>query len=69
MTGISSLKQEAERAKEELGWTYKTKDLGDANLVLGIWIDRDKDARMISISQCAYLKQVLEHFSMTDCNL
>ena len=68
MTGISSSKQEAERAKEELGWMYETKDLGDANLVLGIRIDRDRDAGMISISQRAYLEWVLERFSMTDCN-
>ena len=67
-TGISSLKQEAERAKEELGWTYETKDLGDAKLVLGIWIDRDRDTGTISISQHAYLERVLEHFGMTDCN-
>ena len=40
-TGISSSKEEAKRVKDELGWTYETKDLGDANLVLGIMIDRD----------------------------
>ena len=39
--GISSSKEEAKRAKDKLGWTYETKDLGDANLVLGIRIDRD----------------------------
>ena len=68
MTGISSSRQEAERAKEELGWTCETKYLGDANLVLGIQIDRDRDAGTISISQHVYLEQVLQHFSMTDCN-
>ena len=40
-TGISSSKEEAKRAKDELGWTYETKDLGDANLVLGIRINRN----------------------------
>ena len=66
--GISSLKEEAKRAKEELGWQYETKDLGDANLVLGICIDRNRDAGTISISQRAYLERVLEHFNMMDCN-
>ena len=61
-------KEEVNRAKEELGWKYKTKDLGDANLVLGIHIDRNRDTGTISISQHAYLKQVLEHFSKIDCN-
>ena len=55
-TGISSSKEEANRVKEELGWKYKTKDLGDANLVLGIHINRNRDAGTISISQHAYLK-------------
>ena len=67
-TGILSTRQEAERAKEELGWMYETKDLGDANLVLGIHIDRDRDAGTISISQHAYLERVLEGFDMMDCN-
>ena len=49
-TGISSSKEEAKRAKEELGWQYETKDLGDANLVLGIHINRNRDAGTISIS-------------------
>ena len=55
-TGISPSKEEANRAKEELGWKYETKDLGDTNLVLGIHIDRNRDAGMISISQHAYLE-------------
>ena len=49
-TGISSSKEEAKRVKDELGWTYETKDLGDANLVLGIRIDRDRQVGTISIS-------------------
>ena len=56
MTGILSTKEGAEKMKAELGWRYKTKDLGEASLVLGIKIERDRKAGMISISQCAYLK-------------
>ena len=67
-TGISSSKEEANRVKEELGWKYETKDLGDTNLVLGICINRNRDTGMISISQHAYLERVLECFSMIDCN-
>jgi len=67
-TSISSSKKEAERAKEELGWKYKTKDLGNANYILGIRIDREREAGTISISQHAYLECVLECFSMMDCN-
>ena len=56
MTGISSLKEEAARAKEELGSKYETKDLGEASFVLGIWIDRDREAGTICLSQRVYLE-------------
>jgi hypothetical protein len=66
--GISSTTAGAEVAREELGWKYKVKDLGEASLVLGICIDRNRDARTITISQCAYLKRVLTCYGMTECN-
>lgn len=62
------MKEGAERAKAELGRSYKIKDLGEANLVLGIEIERDRQAGTISISQYAYLKCVFDCFGMTDCN-
>jgi Reverse transcriptase (RNA-dependent DNA polymerase) len=67
-TGISSSPEEAERAKEELGWRYEVKDLGEANMILEIHVERDRAAGTISISQRAYLEWVLKRFGMTDCN-
>ena len=67
-TGISSSCEEAERAKEELGWHYEVKDLGEANMILGIHVKHNRSAGTISISQCAYLEQVLKHFGISDCN-
>lgn len=67
-TGISSSHDEAERVKDELGWNYEVKDLGEANMILGIHVERDRSAGTISISQRAYLERVLKHFGMTDCN-
>ena len=64
-TGISSSKEEAERAKDELGWHYKVKDLGEAHMILGIHIERDRQAGTISISQHAYLEWVLKCFRMS----
>ena len=61
MTGISTTKEGAERVKAELGQRFKTKDLGEASLVLGIKIEQNRNARTISISQHAYLECVLEH--------
>jgi hypothetical protein len=49
-TGISLSKEEAERAKEELGWRYEVTDLGEVNMILGIFIKRDRPAGTISIS-------------------
>ena len=67
-TGISSSPEEAKRVKEELGWHYEVKDLGEANMILGIHVEHDRTAGTISISQHAYLEQVLKCFGMTDCN-
>ena len=55
MTGISSTKEGAERVKAELGQRYKIKNLGEANLILGIKIERDREAGTLSISQHAYI--------------
>ena len=64
--GISLSREEAERAKEELGWHYEVKDLGEADMILGIHIEQDRPARTISISQQAYLERILKHFGMSD---
>ena len=44
------------------------KDLGEADMILGIHVERDRTAGAILISQRAYLEQVLKHFRMSDCN-
>jgi Reverse transcriptase (RNA-dependent DNA polymerase) len=49
-TEISSSCKEAQRAQEELGCNYKVKDLGDVNMILGIHVEHDRLAGMISIS-------------------
>lgn len=66
--GISSTKAGGELVREELGWKYEVKNLGEANLVLGIRIDCDRDAGTITISQHAYLEHVLTCYGMTECS-
>ena len=51
-----------------IGWNYEVKDLGEANMILGIHIECDRPAGTISISQCAYLERVLKRFGISDCN-
>ena len=67
-TGISSSPEKAEGVKDELRWHYEIKDLGEANMILGIHVECNRQAGTILISQCAYLKQILKHFGMADCN-
>jgi len=66
--GASSTHVAADEAKRELGDCYEIKDLGKPTYILGTRIDRDESTGTISISQRAYLEQVLEHFGMKDCN-
>ena len=42
-SGMSSSRQESERAWKELGKRFKIKDLGNLKFVLGIRITRDHD--------------------------
>ena len=44
------------------------KDLGKPFLIVGMAIERDADTSSISLLQCAYLKHVLDHFGMGECN-
>jgi hypothetical protein len=43
------------------------KDLGEASYVIGIEIHRDKQQKVLRLSQKAYVEKVLERFRMSDC--
>lgn len=66
--GLSMSKEGARVAKQELAQVYKVKDLGEPTFILEMAIPHDASTRSISLSQKAYLTQVLEQFKMTDCN-
>ena len=40
------------------------KDLGEANKVLGIEIERDRKGNKVSLTQKGYLKKVLQKFNI-----
>jgi hypothetical protein len=44
------------------------KDLSEASFILGIEIQRDRRKGILGLSQKAYLKKVLNKFSMYACN-
>lgn len=67
VTGISTTPEGGKIAREELGHTFKTKDLGDVKYILGIRVDRNREAGTISLSQRAYFERVLARYGMSDC--
>jgi transposase InsO family protein len=55
------------KLKADLTRLFSMKDLGDAEYVLGIQIERNRTSRTLSISQGEYIRNVLERFGMADC--
>jgi hypothetical protein len=57
-----------EQVKSELSTSFQMEDLGEAHFVLGIEITRDRKARTLTISQGAYVTDVIKRFHMADCH-
>ena len=55
--------------KRSLSARYSMVDLGEAKQYLGImmYIEQDRDARMIYLNQTRYITKILERFGMQDC--
>ena len=53
--------------KTFLSKNFEMKDMGEASYVLGIEIKRDRHKGLLGLSQRAYIKKILERFSMQDC--
>ena len=53
--------------KGKLQKHFKMTDMGEASLVLGMEIKKDREAGTLTISQEAYCKSILERFGMSDC--
>jgi len=50
--------------KKLLSSKFDTKDLSEASFVLGIEIHRDREKKILGLSQKAYLEKVLKKYSM-----
>ena len=48
--------------------TLKMKDLGEASYVIGIEIHRDRNQRILKLSQKVYIEKVLKRFGMKNCS-
>ena len=53
--------------KEWFSSRFDMKDLGEANYILEVKIQRDRSRRVLALSQEPYIKKVLERFRMVDC--
>ncbi|CAL8075801.1 unnamed protein product [Prunus armeniaca] len=53
--------------KRMLSTHFNMSDLGEANYVLGIEISRDRDRKLIGLSQKAYIEKILKRFNMENC--
>jgi hypothetical protein len=63
----ASDKTEWDADKAALMRRFKIQDLGDAKLILGMRITRDRRERTLKVDQEAYIKKVLEKWHMQDC--
>ena len=45
---------------------FDMKDLGEASHILGIKLMRDRQKRMLGLSQASYIDEILTRFSMQD---
>ena len=59
-------KGEIQKLKQQLGSEFEMKDLGPAKKILGMEIIRDRKQGTLFVSQCNYLRKVLEKFGMSE---
>ena len=50
--------------KKWLSFTFEMKDMGGANIVLGVKITRDHSKKLLSLFQGTYIQKILERFHM-----
>jgi len=53
-----------DKLKKDLSFEFDMKDLGEANKVLGIEIERNRKSGKVCLTQKGYLKKVLQKFNI-----
>ena len=69
ITIARNLPRAIHRFKSDLSSEYGIKDMGSLQWLLGIGIERDREMRIISFSQTAYIQKMIEHFGMEEAKL
>ena len=60
----TNIKNELAALKSKMNDTFDMKDLGDASHILGMRIVRDRDKKLLYLSQAEYIDKVLKRFNM-----
>jgi len=55
--------------KSALAENFDITDMRELRFILGILVTRDREKRLIYLSQSAYIHQILNHFDMRDAIL
>ncbi|KAF7345159.1 Retrovirus-related Pol polyprotein from transposon TNT 1-94 [Mycena sanguinolenta] len=66
--GLSTTAAAADDAQAGIKSAYRVTDVPRTSISLGMAIEYDQDAGVLSISSRAYLERVLERYGMSDCN-
>lgn len=59
---------EVKSVKDKLSHRFEMKDMGEAKVILGIEISRDRSTRRLFINQSEYTRNLLERFGMVNSN-
>jgi hypothetical protein len=65
----ASLQQVWTEDVEQIKSKYKIKELGDLNWILNMSVTRDRQRRLIFLSQETYIKRVLDNFNISSTNV
>jgi hypothetical protein len=68
MTIAAKSSQDVQKIKDDLRMHFKLRDLGPTSWLLGVEIKRDRPRRILTLSQRQYTLDLLDRFSMADCN-
>ena len=64
---LADSKETLRSLKAALGNRFKMSDLGELTYCLGLEISRDRENRLLRISQEKYIRDILDRFGMTSC--
>jgi len=66
-TIMSKSVEEVHKMKSALSNRFKMTDLGEVGVILGMKVMRDREKKILSLSQEKYVKDMLTRFNMSEC--